>query len=96
MTTPHVKSGRLRALAVTSGKRAEALAQVPTIAESGYPDFQVVGWNGLHAPAKTPQAIIEKLNAEAAKYLKISERTLYYWIAEIHAENPSRKKTRLQ
>ncbi|MDB5804652.1 MAG: tripartite tricarboxylate transporter substrate binding protein [Betaproteobacteria bacterium] len=70
---PQVKGGKLRALAVSSPKRYSQLPEVPTVAESGYPEFQVVGWNGLHAPAKTPKAIIDKLNAEVAKYLKSKE-----------------------
>ncbi|HEX4327117.1 MAG TPA: tripartite tricarboxylate transporter substrate binding protein [Burkholderiales bacterium] len=70
---PQVKGGKLRALAVSSQKRYVLLPDVPSVAESGYPDFQVVGWNGLHAPAKTPKAIIDKLNAEVARYLKSKE-----------------------
>ncbi len=66
---PQVKAGKLRALAVSSPKRYAPLPDVPTVAELGYPDFQVVGWNGLHAPAKTPAAIIEKLNHEIAAIL---------------------------
>jgi len=70
---PQVKGGRLRAIAVSSQKRYVLLPDVPTVAESGYPEFQVVGWNGLHAPAKTPKAIIDKLNAEIARFLKSKE-----------------------
>jgi tripartite-type tricarboxylate transporter receptor subunit TctC len=70
---PQVKGGKLRALAVSSPKRYSPLPDVPTVAESGYPNFQVVGWNGLHAPARTPRAIVDKLNAEVAKYLKSKE-----------------------
>lgn len=64
---PHVKSGKLRAIAVSTAKRAQSLPDMPTVAESGYPDFDVTGWNGLHTPAKTPQPVIAALNTEARK-----------------------------
>ena len=67
---PQVKGGKLRALAVSSSKRYSPLPDVAAVAELGYPEFEVVGWNGIHAPAKTPQAIIDKLNREIAKVLK--------------------------
>lgn len=66
---PHVKSGKLRALAVTSAKRAEAVADVPTVAESGVAGFVVENWQGLVAPAKTPRPIIERLNRDTQKVL---------------------------
>ena len=59
-----VKSGKLRALGVAIPKRSPHLPEVPTIAEQGYPDFESVGWIGLAAPAKTPNAILDRLNAE--------------------------------
>jgi tripartite-type tricarboxylate transporter receptor subunit TctC len=62
---PLVKAGRLRALAVTSAKRAKALPDLPTIAESGVPGYDMVGWFGMFAPARTPKAIVERLSAEA-------------------------------
>lgn len=70
---PHVKSGRLRALAVTTGKRASALPDLPTFAESGLPGFHVDGWVSLFAPAGTPAAIIARLHAESTKVLRIPE-----------------------
>jgi tripartite-type tricarboxylate transporter receptor subunit TctC len=70
---PLVKSGKLRAVAVTSAKRAAALPNVPTIAESGYKDVDVSVWYGLLAPAGTPQAIVTRLNAEINKALKASD-----------------------
>jgi tripartite-type tricarboxylate transporter receptor subunit TctC len=66
---PMVREGKLRALAVTSLKRSPAAPDLPTIAESGYPGFEVMGWNGLLAPAKTPAAIVRALRLEAVKAL---------------------------
>ena len=66
---PHAKSGKLRALAVGSSSRSPFLPDVPTVAESGYPGFEAVGWIGLAAPAKTPEAILDKINAEVVKAL---------------------------
>jgi tripartite-type tricarboxylate transporter receptor subunit TctC len=61
---PHVKSGYLRALAVTFDHRFEGLPEVPTIAESGVTGYEASAWNALAAPAKTPKAIIDRLNRE--------------------------------
>lgn len=65
-----VRNGNLKALAVTSANRTPAEPSLPTIKESGYPDFVVEAWFGLFAPAGTPKAIIDKLNAEVASALK--------------------------
>jgi tripartite-type tricarboxylate transporter receptor subunit TctC len=62
---PLVKAGRLRGLAVTSAKRAKALPDLPTVAESGVPGYDMVGWFGMFAPAGTPKPIVERLSAEA-------------------------------
>jgi tripartite-type tricarboxylate transporter receptor subunit TctC len=72
---PHVKSGRLRALGVTTAKRLPAEPNVPTIAESGVKDFDVVLWHGLIAPKNTPRAVVERVNAEVNKMLQIPETT---------------------
>lgn len=61
---PHVRSGKLRPLAVTSGKRAPALPDVPTVQESGIKNFEVTLWLAVFAPARTPQSIIDRLNRE--------------------------------
>ncbi|QOQ80791.1 MULTISPECIES: Bug family tripartite tricarboxylate transporter substrate binding protein [Comamonas] len=61
-TLQHIKAGKLRAMAVTSPQRSKALPDVPTVAESGYPGFEVETWFGLVAPAATPQAVITKLH----------------------------------
>ena len=60
---PHVKAGKLRALAVTSAERNPLYPDVPTVAESGYPGFAAVSWTGLSAPKGTPKAVIDKLEA---------------------------------
>lgn len=70
---PHAKSGRLRALAVTTARRAAAAPDVPTVAEAGVPGYEVSQWYGLLAPAGTPSAIIERLNSEVGKALKHPE-----------------------
>jgi tripartite-type tricarboxylate transporter receptor subunit TctC len=70
---PLIKAGKLRAIAVSSPKRYFALPDVPTVAEQGYPDFAVVGWNGLHVPAKTPPAILQKLQQEVARIMSLPD-----------------------
>lgn len=70
---PHIKSGRLRAVAITSARRSPLLPDLPTVAESGYPGFEVHSWFGLAAPAGTPQATVERLNAELGKVLGSAE-----------------------
>ncbi len=70
---PHIKAGKLRALAVTSTTRAPALPDLPTMAESGLPGFEASSWFGLLAPAGTPPAIVAKINAEVAKWLATPE-----------------------
>ena len=66
----HVRAGKLRPLAVTSSKRSAAEPNIPTVAESGVPGFDVTAWYGVSAPAKTPRAIIDKLHAEFVRALK--------------------------
>jgi len=61
---PHVKSGKLRGLGVTSLKRSPSLPEVPSIAEGGYPGFEASGWLGIAFPAKTPAAIIERMHKD--------------------------------
>lgn len=70
---PHVRSGKLRAVAVTTIKRSPAAPQVPTIAESGVPGYDHGPWNGMLAPAKTPKAIIARLNTEVARIVHLPE-----------------------
>jgi tripartite-type tricarboxylate transporter receptor subunit TctC len=66
---PHIKSGRLRPLAVTSTQRLDALPDTPTFAQAGYPQFDVRDWAGLVAPASLPSPQVERLNAEVLKAL---------------------------
>ena len=72
-TLPHIRAGKLKALAVTSPTRAAALPDVPTVAESGYPGFAVETWFGLVAPAATPAALVQKLHDAWAKGAKTAE-----------------------
>ncbi len=70
---PHVKNGKLKALAITGSKRSAAAPDLPTVAESGMPGYQVYEWNAIFAPAGTPPAIVNRLQAEIAKVVKIPE-----------------------
>jgi tripartite-type tricarboxylate transporter receptor subunit TctC len=70
---PHVRAGRLKALAVTGAKRSATLPEVPTVAESGLPGYQAVGWFGLLAPAATPASIVMKLSADVNSVLAQAE-----------------------
>ncbi|MBX3664588.1 MAG: tripartite tricarboxylate transporter substrate binding protein [Burkholderiales bacterium] len=70
---PHLQSNRLRVLAATSARRSQAMPELPTLAESGLPGFDVTGWYALLAPAGTPAAIIGKVQADAAAALQIPE-----------------------
>jgi tripartite-type tricarboxylate transporter receptor subunit TctC len=72
-TVPHIKAGRLVAVAVTSPQRLAALPDVPTVAESGYPGFQVDNMYGVLAPAGTPVAVVNKLHADIAQALQQPE-----------------------
>jgi tripartite-type tricarboxylate transporter receptor subunit TctC len=70
---PHVNSGRLRGLAVTSARRVSAVPDLPTIAESGVPGFDVSAWNGVFVPAGVPAPILARLNADIAAAVKAPE-----------------------
>ena len=65
----HVKAGKLKALASTGARRTETLPDLPTVAESGLPGYEAVGWFGLLAPAATPKAVVDKLSADANRAL---------------------------
>lgn len=70
---PHVKNGKLRALAVTTATRSPAIPEIPTIAESGLPGYEASSWFGILAPAGTPQPIVTKLNKEIVRILHAPE-----------------------
>ena len=70
---PHVQAGRLRALAVSTAKRSASAPDVPTVAESGYAGFEYSNWNALFAPAKTPPAIVRKMNDMIVRILREPE-----------------------
>ncbi|MFO1199208.1 MAG: tripartite tricarboxylate transporter substrate binding protein [Burkholderiaceae bacterium] len=71
--TPHVRTGKLRAIAVTSRKRIPSLADVPTVAEGGVPGFEAVSWGGVMATAGTPPDVVARLNAEFNRILKMPD-----------------------
>jgi tripartite-type tricarboxylate transporter receptor subunit TctC len=68
---PHIKAGKLKAIAVTGRERAPALPEVPTVAESGFPGFEVAQWQGLVAPAGTPPAVVARLHAELVRIMRM-------------------------
>ena len=70
---PHIKAGRLRALAVVAPQRSAALPEVPTVADAGLADFEVTTWYGVLAPAGSPRNVIARLNAELVKIMHSSE-----------------------
>ena len=73
LAIPHIRSGVLRALAVTGKTRWKDIPDVPTVAEGGLQDFEVVSWSGIAAPPKTPQPIVDRLHAEIGKAISMPE-----------------------
>ena len=67
---PHIKSGKIRTLAVTGARRSPALAEVPTIAEQGFPGVEATAWYGVLAPAGTPKPVVTRLHGEVVRILK--------------------------
>jgi tripartite-type tricarboxylate transporter receptor subunit TctC len=72
-TVPHVRTGKLRALAVTTAKRSAATPDIPTMAEAALPGFENAAWHGLLAPAATPPAVISKLHTEVVRVLRMPD-----------------------
>jgi len=85
---PYVKSGRLKALAVTSNRRSVRLPNVPTFAEAGIAGMDVIGWQGLLAPAGTPPEIVAKLNTEILKIFKAPENRELFKVSQEVAGTP--------
>ena len=73
VAAPHIQSGKVRALAVTSTKRVKSLPDVPTMAEAGVKGYEIVSWQGIFAPAGTPKDVVQRLNSEIVKILKLPE-----------------------
>jgi len=71
--SPHTRSGRLRGLAITGGQRSALLPELPTIAESGLPGYEMLNWLGMFAPAGTPRAVVEKLASELVRIVRLPE-----------------------
>lgn len=70
---PQIKSGKVRALGVTTARRSDVMPEVPTLAESGVPGYDTSTWGGLVAPAGTPKAIVDRLNAEVNRILRLPD-----------------------
>jgi tripartite-type tricarboxylate transporter receptor subunit TctC len=73
LAAPHIASGQVRAIGVTSKTRWGEFADIPTLAESGLPDFEVISWSGFAAPARTPKAVVERLHAEIERSIAMPE-----------------------
>lgn len=88
---PFIKSGKLRALAVTTAKRSSSIPELPTVAESGLPGYEAMPWLGLVAPAGTPQAVVDRLHREVNEVLKDPELRERFkgWGLDIIGNTPS-------
>ena len=70
---PHIRSGKMVGLAVTSSKRSSATPDIPTVAESGVAGFEVLGWNGVHAPKRTPHAMVARIAQSVARVVDLAD-----------------------
>jgi tripartite-type tricarboxylate transporter receptor subunit TctC len=91
LAAPHIASGAVRAIAVTSKTRWKDFPDIPTVAESGLPDFEVISWSGFAAPAKTPRPIIDRLHGEIERALKVPQVSgrLEAFGAEVRSTTPA-------
>lgn len=94
---PFIKAGKIKALAVTNSKRSPLLPNVPTVAESGLPGYEAYSWVALFAPARTPQAVLDKLNADFNTAMNDAEVRRHMLAAGIEAEpgTPAQLRERL-
>jgi tripartite-type tricarboxylate transporter receptor subunit TctC len=90
VSLPHIRSGQLRAIAVSGTKRNPLLPDVPTVSESGLPGYETSGWVGFLAPVKTPKAIVDRLNATIVRILAMPAMAEFYAAqgVEIVASSP--------
>ena len=89
LSIPHIKSGKLRPLAIFANSRAPILPDVPTITEEGYAGFGGGAWSGLFAPKGTPEKIVQLLNAEVQKYVRRNRETGTLFIEGIQVPESS-------
>jgi tripartite-type tricarboxylate transporter receptor subunit TctC len=91
LAAPHIRSGEVRALAVTGKTRWKEFPDLPTVAETGLADFEVVSWSGLAAPANTPPPIVQRLNAEVQRVIAAPElrARLESFGAEVRGTTPA-------
>jgi len=89
---PHIRAGKLRALAVTGAKRSQAAPDIPTVAEAGVKGYQHASWVGMLAPAKTPKPVIDRLHAESVKILARSDVRNGFLKSGMEAEGNSPKE----
>jgi tripartite-type tricarboxylate transporter receptor subunit TctC len=91
LAAPHIRSGEVRALAVTGKTRWKDFPDLPTMAESGFADIEVISWSGLAAPANTPQPIVQRLNAEVQRVIAAPElrARLESFGAEVRGTTPA-------
>jgi tripartite-type tricarboxylate transporter receptor subunit TctC len=85
VTAPHVKSGKLRALATTGTTRAEVMPDIPTVAEAGVPDYEYIGYHGIFAPGATSRDVIERLNNLIGKVLSLPDVREFYATQNVDA-----------
>jgi tripartite-type tricarboxylate transporter receptor subunit TctC len=98
VVAPHVKVGKLRALAVTGPTRSVAWPELPTVAEAGVPGYESMGWHGLFAPAATSRDVIDKLNGTIVKILATQEMKDFYASQNVEAttSTPSELATKIR
>jgi tripartite-type tricarboxylate transporter receptor subunit TctC len=98
LVSPHVRSGRLRALAVTSAQPSALVAGLPTMAASGVPGYELVGIDAMYAPAKTPVAVVTRLNQEIVRFLRTPEAKEKYLLlgGEVVGSSPEEHLEKLK